>query len=69
MLLPPQSGSRLAGAEKYKLFDPLSMKLLADVVPLKLVVNSAAELAGYAVTPAGVLLARVPIPSMRLPFR
>src|SRR5665811_569018 len=63
-----QRGSRLAGALKYNPFEPLSMKLLGKDTPLKTVVNSPTELAGYAVTAAGVLLDWVPIPSTRFPL-
>src|SRR5664279_1972975 len=44
------------------------MKLLVMDTPLKVVVNSPTELAGNAVTVAGILLDWVPIPRTRLPL-
>ena len=49
-------------------FEPLSMKLWLYVLLLNTVVNSPDELAGYIVTPKGVLFDCVPMPRMRLPL-
>jgi hypothetical protein len=64
---PGQSGSALVEGKKSP-FDPLSMKLVNEV-PLKFVVKSPTwGSAPYTVTPEGMLLDCVPIPSTRLPF-
>jgi hypothetical protein len=55
-------------ASKNSPFEPISMKLWLNVLPLNTVVNSPDESAGYIVTPEGILFGCVPMPRMRLPL-